>query len=143
MQYSSQFFIDCQNDENCHLYNAKQFLLYKQRITKCLSDFQITRLSNLSSVEYIKQNLALNQCFYVTLSSPQEQGIPTFQLSQSDTIKPIIGQILQKLAGKYKDWELMMWFTSNNDELAAAPIDVIDDPQLHPLLIELADNENP
>lgn len=123
------------------MYDPQMFIIYKQRITECLSNFQVTRLSNVANVEYIKQNVALNQCFYVTLASPKEHGIPSFQVSKNGTVKPIIGQILEKLSGKYQDWDLMIWFTSHHDELAAPPIDVIDEPQLHALLLELADNE--
>lgn len=70
-------------------------------------------------------------------------GYPAFQFDdKKGTVKPIIKEVLDKLKGKYSDWDLLFWFNTYDDDLECKPLVAIDIPELRELLLDIADNEH-
>lgn len=60
------------------------------------------------------------------IETPQGRVFPAFQF-QDGRPRPIIGRILQALAGSLQGWEVLLWFTGSDGYLdGRRPVDLLD-----------------
>lgn len=149
----TQFFLDVQGLAAGVERTQDQYKIYSDRINEFKKENQIftqkqaysvlKKPSESSPSRTINKLIGELRIFSVTYKSQGTTiGYPAFQFNvKSGRPKPIIKKVIKALKNKYQDWDLLFWFTSFSDELECTPLQAVDKPDLHEILLEVADNE--
>lgn len=152
-KHLKQFYLDVQSLTPNEYRQRDQYQVYNIMITEYLKQYDVLKQKDVFSLLKVKPDsspsramkslISDNKMFCVTYKTQGAQvGYPAFQFDVSrGKIKPIIARVLDKLAGKYSDWDLAFWFNTYDDDLECTPIQAIDKPNLRSMLVEIADNE--